>query len=322
MSTTVFRLKNRNQRQFVQLDKASIWDQNLSLKAVGLWTRLMSRPDDWNFHVSELAKANGVSEKNIYKILKELISAGYAKRERIIDPQTKKIVRWEFEVFEVSQKSTVVDEKNHLPQNDQVESHLVDSGHITNIDSTDKEKTDIDIVDENPSTSSLPIKTELKKEKKALPIDAWDVAQKLWETIQKHFPKHKPPKMEDWAKDIDLMNRIDHRDWDDIRRAIDFAFEDAFWVKVIQSADGLRRNFDKLFAQMTPVDNSGARMQKNRSMAYEAKSAIKANVEKWKNFYIGDNKVVRLDTNESIDINLESKIFEAKMLQIFKLTKD
>lgn len=320
-STTIHRLKNRTQN-FVILDKSSLWDKKLSLKAIGLWARLLSRPDDWIFHVSEIAKSSGISEKNTYKLLKELIDAGYATREKIIDPKSKKILRWDFEVFETPQLLDIPEQKNQMDKNHQVASHLVETGHITNIDSTEKEKTDISYVGSEPPTSESPSQEEKIKEKKALPIDAWDAAKGLWAQIIKHFPKHKPPKLEQWAKELDLMNRRDNRSWEDIRRMINFIFEDAFWVKVIQSPDALRRNFDKILAKMTPVDNRGERMQKNRSMAYEAKSAIKSNEHKWKNFYISDDKVIRLDTNESIDLSLDSKIFESNMIKIFRLTKD
>lgn len=173
MSTTIHRLKNRTQKQFVILDKASLWDKNLSLKAVGLWARLLSRPDDWDFHVKELAKSCDVSEKNIYKILKELIVNGYVKRERIVDPVTKRVVRWELSVFESSQ---VVEEKSQMDKSD-----LVDSGHITNIEITNPSSSSHTYVcsEEDPPIYSPKKRVKIKEEKKEVAKDVWLTPRQL-----------------------------------------------------------------------------------------------------------------------------------------------
>jgi len=317
MSTSIFRLKNRNQRQFVQLDKASLWDKNLSLRAVGLWGRLMSRPDDWNFHVSELAKSNGVSVKNIYKIIKELIVAGYAKREKILDPETKRIIRWEFEVFEVPQKMDSPETKSHMPKSDQVDNHRVASGHITNIEGTDKEKTLSLVGTDVPTLESPPLEMK-SEEKKPFSIYAWDTTNRLWSLIQKNFPKYKPPKLNDWAKEIDLINRRDKRSWEDIEKVIEYAFEDAFWVKVIQAPASLRRNFDRIMAKMTPVDNSGERTETNREIAQKIKNVLSQSNEHQK-LTIYKNSVMNENTRDSISLDLPSEAFEEILIKWFQL---
>lgn len=55
----------------------------------------------------------------------------------------------------------------------------------------------------------------------------------------------------DWADTVRLMMERDGRRADDIRAAIDWSRGDPFWRKVILSAAGLRRNFDRLRAEMT-----------------------------------------------------------------------
>jgi DNA-binding Lrp family transcriptional regulator len=292
----------------------------MSLKAIGLWARLLSRPDDWVFHVSEIAKSCGISEKNTYKILKELISAGYVTRDKVVDPKSKKILRWDLEVFETPQIPDKPEQKNHMDKTHQVDNHLVETGHITNTESTEIEKNDISLVPDESGTCERP-PSEEKKETKAIDPEAKALADMLWKRIVAVFPKHKPPKIEEWAKILDLMHRRDNRSWEDVGRVIGFAFDDAFWVKVIQSPESLRKNFDKILAKMTPIDNSGTRYQKNRSFAQEVKAAIKTNPEKWKNFFIGDSEVVRLDTKEKVALNLEPRIFETNLLTIFKISR-
>ncbi len=77
---SIIRIKHSN--KFVTLSRDSLWDTKLSLKAVGLWARCMSRPDNWTFHVSELAKSGKEKECAIYAAINELIEAGYVLRFR------------------------------------------------------------------------------------------------------------------------------------------------------------------------------------------------------------------------------------------------
>lgn len=56
----------------------------------------------------------------------------------------------------------------------------------------------------------------------------------------------------DWVREIDMMMRIDKRTEEDIEAIIKWFATDKFWSKTIQSADSLRRNFDKMYTQMKP----------------------------------------------------------------------
>lgn len=77
---SVVRVVHNTENPFVQLNKVSLWDKNLSLKAVGLWARCMSKPTDWRFTAAYLIKACKEGKESIYSTLKELIEAGYVLR--------------------------------------------------------------------------------------------------------------------------------------------------------------------------------------------------------------------------------------------------
>jgi len=64
---------------------------------------------------------------------------------------------------------------------------------------------------------------------------------------------HKRPDLQTWAKDIDLMIRIDKRTPEDIRRVIEWCQEDTFWQSNILSTAKLRKQFDQLSAKMPEV---------------------------------------------------------------------
>lgn len=80
MSASIIRTYHNRENPFVQLNKGALWDKNLSLKAVGLWARCMSRPDDWEFNVSELCNNCKEGRKAIDSAIQELIDQGYAIR--------------------------------------------------------------------------------------------------------------------------------------------------------------------------------------------------------------------------------------------------
>ena len=106
---TIVRVTHSKDNPYVILNKISLWDPDLSLEAVGLWARLMSRPDDWIVRVSELAKSCGRNEGTIKKYLNELVKNGYAFRRRSFDPITGKIAGYETHVFEVKKSKEEIE---------------------------------------------------------------------------------------------------------------------------------------------------------------------------------------------------------------------
>jgi len=62
--------------------------------------------------------------------------------------------------------------------------------------------------------------------------------------------KHKKPNLQTWAKDVDLMIRIDHRTPEEIRAIIEWCQDDPFWKNNILSTGKLREKFDQLSLKM------------------------------------------------------------------------
>ncbi|HHT7271397.1 helix-turn-helix domain-containing protein [Bacillus thuringiensis] len=88
-------------------------DSNLSWRARGLLAYMLSLPDDWTFHISELSEHTKDSEKITASIVKELKEAGYLKRYPVQNSETGKISRWETVVYEVP----TIDTENHPLEN-------------------------------------------------------------------------------------------------------------------------------------------------------------------------------------------------------------
>ena len=73
--------------------------KDLSLKAKGLMSLILSFPDSWDLTINGLVAIVKESKNTIYTILKELNKKGYIERERITD-KSGKVVRWELLVYE------------------------------------------------------------------------------------------------------------------------------------------------------------------------------------------------------------------------------
>jgi len=73
--------------------------KDLSLKAKGLMSIILSLPDSWDLTVNGLVAIVKESKNTIYSVLKELNGFGYVERNRITD-NSGKVVKWELLVYE------------------------------------------------------------------------------------------------------------------------------------------------------------------------------------------------------------------------------
>lgn len=80
--------------------------------------------------------------------------------------------------------------------------------------------------------------------------DELRLASLLLEEIRKNQPTCREPNLQTWAKEINLMIRRDGRTPDQIEKVIRWCQGDAFWWKNILSASKLRKQFDRLEAEM------------------------------------------------------------------------
>ena len=76
-----------------------IRNKELSLKAKGLMTLILSLPDNWELSVNGLVKIVKESKNTVYSILKELNKKGYVKRQVQRD-SSGKVLKWDLFVYE------------------------------------------------------------------------------------------------------------------------------------------------------------------------------------------------------------------------------
>lgn len=87
-------------KRYLLMDIAGIDDERLSHNATGLLAILLSRPDDWQFYVSEISRHSATGEIGTAAAMKELLRHGYCRRHRYRDVRGR-FSRYSYTVYEV-----------------------------------------------------------------------------------------------------------------------------------------------------------------------------------------------------------------------------
>lgn len=146
--SNVYVNKGSYKDKFAMLPNEMLQDERLSWKARGLLCYMVSMPADWVFYETELikhSKKDGLS--SLRSAIKELKELGYVKKVRILDQETKKVIRWETHVsadistFEPEvQKSTIWD--NQKVENRTLQSTYNNKENINTNNILDESKKD------------------------------------------------------------------------------------------------------------------------------------------------------------------------------------
>ena len=87
--------------------------------------------------------------------------------------------------------------------------------------------------------------------------DEFRLSKLLYDLILERNPNNKKPDLQSWAKNIDLMIRVDKRSIKEIEGAIRWSQNDEFWQNNILSTRALRRQFDQLYLKAKSEQNNG-----------------------------------------------------------------
>ena len=232
-NTTFVRVeKNRN---YTTIHNEFLKRKDLSWKAKGIMTYLLSLPDDWVVNLDEIKRNATDGESSFRSGWKELVSAGYVSRQPVRDEKTKKIDYWETVIKESVSKDKTHNVENHNVGIHQVGNHKVDNHELL---STKELSTNIQSTNKSTSRSKLKFETHHLK-----------LAELLYKEILHNNPQHKKPNLESWANDFRLMMEIDKREGKEIQELILFSQSHDFWYKNILSAGKLREKYDVLILE-------------------------------------------------------------------------
>lgn len=323
----IIRIKHNRENPYVTVNKKALWNKNLSLKAIGLWARCISRPDNWQFNVKELASSGLEGRRAIYSAIDELISENYALRlEHYEKAQDGKFTSGgvEYVFFEFAATQEEKDEeiekfKKSFPQCGFGNRRDGDIRNVpllsTKEEPSNEERINTDVQTEVRTSEAIFSSSEKKKNFSGI---AYQRAIYFYNSLLKLHPKLKMPNLDEWAIELDRMQRIDKRTSDDIVGMIDWALEDSFWCSNILSPAALRRNFDKMNAKRFKPEVKGDYITKNRALSYELISDFK-NKDKGKVMRVTDKELLRTDTHESIQFTEHPEKFTSEVCRIFSL---
>ena len=85
MKQSMFRVEKDRSNPYVVLNKEFLNDVNLSLKAKGLLSYLLTLPDDWQIYENELVQHHKDGRDSMTSAIKELMNNWYISRTRIRD---------------------------------------------------------------------------------------------------------------------------------------------------------------------------------------------------------------------------------------------
>lgn len=160
---SILKIKKKT-NPYVMLDKGLLEDKNLSWKAKGLLSYLLSRPEDWKVKVKHLVNQSTDGRDAVYSILKELRNAGYIQLNVARDGNGK-VTENIYDVYEEPVK-------NPLTENPEVDSELsplTENPDAVNPDSVkpNSEKPESLLNNENTNKRFDKIMTAAAKEKSA-----------------------------------------------------------------------------------------------------------------------------------------------------------
>lgn len=92
----ISKIIRRRQDSFTLIGNGVLRDNKLSLKAKGLFSLVISLPDGWDFSIAGLTTLIPEGQTAVYSALKELIEAGYVRRDYIREKGKRVGVQYTF----------------------------------------------------------------------------------------------------------------------------------------------------------------------------------------------------------------------------------
>lgn len=154
--------KNKN---YTVMGNYHLRDKELSLKAKGLLSIMLSLPDGWNFSTQGLTTLSSDGETAIRSTLKELELKGYLKRNKV--RINGKIVDWEYVVYEQKHLCVPVDES---PVDENV--HV---NNRTQLNTKEINTKEINTFSTSPCDAPIPAESVRKEKPKSL----WDISREI-----------------------------------------------------------------------------------------------------------------------------------------------
>lgn len=100
LGQSIFKKVKTNEDKYAQILNELINNRNLSYKALGIITYILSKPSDWQIYISDIIRDGKDAEKSVRSGINELIEQKYMQKYRVFDTDTGKVHHWETLVSE------------------------------------------------------------------------------------------------------------------------------------------------------------------------------------------------------------------------------
>lgn len=100
MDTIIRVNKDYDADPFARIDKVPINDPDISYKALGILTYVLSKPDGWQVNIKDLANHGTDGIKAIRSGIAELELMQYVRRYKLINSVNKRVLKWLYQFYE------------------------------------------------------------------------------------------------------------------------------------------------------------------------------------------------------------------------------
>lgn len=127
-------------------------EKNMSLKAKGLLSEMLSLTESWDYSSRGLAAINKEGKNSINRILQELEEFGYLKRKPI-KSEDGQIIDWEYTIYEMPQitKNVILEQFAPCTKNEDMENEDMENRYnnkiLTNSNSNNSQKEILEILE-------------------------------------------------------------------------------------------------------------------------------------------------------------------------------
>jgi hypothetical protein len=285
---------------FVMVPTAIIRNPDISPEGRWLLSYLLSHTKNWRISIPYIIKSQKISKNIIYKIINECMESGYLKRETYLEKGKKR-----FKYF-VSREPKF---KNILlcPENQDTEKQDLENQDSKVYQSSKEERED---------QSKEKKKKEKKERGKPLEphsADADSLCDFFLSKIKERRPQFIVSNRDKWAKEFDLLLRVDKRDIMETKALILWASEHSWWKTACISPSKLRKDFDAMALQMQS-DEQKELVRTNRAFALAFKEKYP---KEMKGLTFDAKYAINSSKATEVPFNLPSETFNRALIQMF-----
>lgn len=141
------KLRKKLTRHFTQVPNELVKDKRLSWRAKGIYVHLISKPDDWDYYVSEVIDSSTDGKDSVQTGFKELEKLGYLERVRVKNDRGQ-FKGWDYFIYDVPTEQRLSrqmdipivgntdDREDGQSRNPSVEKSAATNTNLTNTDPT------------------------------------------------------------------------------------------------------------------------------------------------------------------------------------------